>query len=199
MSAEAERVADGDVNFSFLRLPGDKIYLRVADRVNIIEIDSRWDDGIFNSLAADNQLDSPRCAEGMTQAAFGGADGEFIGLLAENRTYGDAFGGIVKLRAGSVGVDVIDPFECDLPVGECECHSLCCAIAVRKRCGNVVAVVFSAIAEKFRVDFRVAFFCGVSFLVLSDLAAQNEESPSGVSAASDPPAIIISLLPVSIL
>ena len=130
MAAKAEGVADGDTDLPLLRLPGNIVYIYIAGRVNIVEVDSRGDKRFFDSLAADNQFDCTCCAERVSEGAFSGADGEFVGVFAETRADSDAFGDIVKLGAGPVCVDVIDLFNGDLAVGEGKFHSLCGACAV---------------------------------------------------------------------
>jgi hypothetical protein len=130
VAAKAEGVADGDTNFSLLRLPGNIVYIYITGRVDIVEVDSRGDKRFFDSLAADNQLDCTGRTERVSEGAFSGADGEFIGVPAKNGADSDTFGDIVKLGAGSVGVDVIDLFNSDLAVGEGKFHSLCGACAV---------------------------------------------------------------------
>ena len=132
VSAKAERIADGDADFSLLRLPGNIVYFQVAGGVDIVEIDGRGDDGFFDSLAADNQFNGTGCAEGVAERAFGGANGQFISVLAENRADSDTFSDIIKLSAGSVCVDVIDFFHGNIAIGKGKIHSLCGTICRRK-------------------------------------------------------------------
>ena len=91
MAAEAERVAQGEIDLGFAGLKRDKIHLETAFRVRILQVYRGGNGGFGDGLYTNDKLDRAAGAEKMADAALGRADRNLSCTLAEDGSDSRAF------------------------------------------------------------------------------------------------------------
>src|SRR3984893_14052913 len=89
---------------------------------------------------------------------FGGADRDFVSVIAEDLLDRASLAKIADVRRGGVGVDVINLVWGNAGMFERELHGARGAFAVRWRSSHVVGVCRKSVAYDFAVNLRAARF-----------------------------------------
>src|SRR4051794_38509486 len=82
MTAEAEAVAHGCGDSALFGFVGGVV--QVATFLGVIEVDGGGDEVSLDDQCADDGFHAARCTQEVAQFAFGGADGEFCSVFAED-------------------------------------------------------------------------------------------------------------------
>ncbi|MFM1944048.1 MAG: hypothetical protein RI897_3030 [Verrucomicrobiota bacterium] len=183
MSTEAERVIDDRIDLHFAGGVGDDI--EVALGVGVLVIDGGGHDPGLDGLGADGHFDCAGGAEHMAGGAFGGADGQFAGVVTEDGFDGLGFADIALRGGGAVGVDVADLLGVEFGVFEAHAHTADCAFAFGGGGGDMAGVGAIAVADDFAVDAGAAGFGVLEFLEDEDTGtfAHDETITFGVEGA----------------
>src|SRR6266581_1099055 len=89
---------------------------------------------------------------------FGGADRNFVGVIAEDFFDRASLNNIADVGGGGVGVDVIDLVGRNAGMFERELHGARRAFAIGRRSGHVVGVGRQSVAREFAINLRAARF-----------------------------------------
>ena len=110
-----------------------------------------------------HRLDRARPADTVPDHALGAADGQLIGVLAEDQLDGRGLGGIVQRRGGAVRIDVVTSVRAKPGIGQRPPHRARRPVPGRIRLGRVKCVGGRGLAQHLGIDARAA---GQRMLVL---------------------------------
>lgn len=132
MTAEAEVVAESNVNFRFASDVWDIV--QIALGILLIEVDGRWDDVVFHRHQTGGDFHPTGCAKKVSGHGFGGADDEAVfGVITEGALDSFGFANIAEASGGAMGVDVADFVCVDFSVLESHGHAACGTFALGMR------------------------------------------------------------------
>ncbi len=169
MSTKAERVIDDGIDLHFAGRVGDDV--EVALGVGVLVIDGGGHDPGLDGLGADGHFDGAGGTEHVAGGAFGGADGQFAGVVTEDRLDGLGFADIALGGGSAVGVDVADLLGVEFSVLEAHAHTADGAFALGGGCSDMAGVGAIAVAGDFAVDAGAAGFGVLEFLEDEDACA----------------------------
>src|SRR5690606_17176902 len=106
LPAETEGIAQDPVHGHGTRLPGHVV--QIAGGILLIQVDGGRDHIVPNGEDAGDGLHGAGGPQQVADHGLGGADGQLIGMLAENRLDGLGLADVPRRGAGAVGVDVVD-------------------------------------------------------------------------------------------
>src|SRR5688572_20716415 len=108
MSAETERIAEGDIDFALLCFVKGHVQARIKFRVVCEMINSRRYDRLIDGQQAGDGFNGSRRTEEVTSHGFRGADIHFVSVIAEYLLYRFYFADIAQGRRRSVCVHVVN-------------------------------------------------------------------------------------------
>ena len=131
MTAEAERVGDGNVDRHFDRLVrGD---VQIAFRIGLLVADGRRNDALADGHDARNRLDRSRAAQQMAGHGLGGGYLYVVSLVAERLLDGNGLVLFIQRRGGAVRVDIINVSRGQTGILDGAADGVRRCFAVRKR------------------------------------------------------------------
>ena len=154
MTAEAERVGDGNVDRHFDRLVrGD---VQIAFRIGLLVADGRRNDALADGHDARNRLDRSRAAQQMAGHGLGGGYLYLVCFVTERFLDGDGLVFLVERRGRTVRVDIVNVGRSQTGIlnGTADCMRRC--LAVRRGAGDVICVAGCAVARNLCKDGRAA-------------------------------------------
>lgn len=178
LTAEAEAVVHGDIDFVFSGLVGDVIEIAIG--VGRIAIHGRGNDSVADCLDACDDADSASRGDEVSHHAFDRADGDFGCGVSEDLFDGAGFVAVIFACARAVGGDVMDIDGFEFGIGEGLLHGDDCARAVGVLVGDAECVGGGAVADDFGEWFSASRECMFECFEDDDAGAFAEDETSAM-------------------
>ena len=120
-----------------------------------MQIDGGRRDIGLQRLGYENHFHAAGGAEHMASSAFGGADGNLVGMILENAADGFGFANITLRRAGAVGVDVVEVVGIEPTAAQGHLHTTRRAFAIGRGGGEMIRIGGVAVPDDFTINFRI--------------------------------------------
>ena len=153
-AAETERIRERVLDLGFARVVRNVI--EIALRIGSFLVDRRRQNLIAQRQHADARLEAARAAEQMPGHGLGRADGNFLGVVAEDALQRGRLDRVAQRRRSAVRVDVADMVRRDLRILDRREHHAIGAIAFLGRLRDVVRVAGHSVADDFGENLRAA-------------------------------------------